>query len=146
MFESVIRFKPESQWRDGMTNEDLIQELDRKVDLPGVSNVWVPPIRTRIDMLATGVRAPVGIQISGPDLAVIEEIGRDIEDAVADIEGTSSARADRTATGGWPVAALRPRLRRHWASFPHLSWRVHGAIPGAMNPPHRGNFRLSGEF
>ena len=99
MFESVIRFKPESQWRDGMTKEDLIQELDRKVDLPGVSNVWVPPIRTRIDMLATGVRAPVGIQISGPDLAVIEEIGRDIEEAVADIEGTSSARADRTATG-----------------------------------------------
>ncbi|MBK1734571.1 CusA/CzcA family heavy metal efflux RND transporter [Halorhodospira abdelmalekii] len=99
MFESVIRFKPESQWREGMTKEQLIRELDRAVDLPGVANVWVPPIRTRIDMLATGVRAPVGIQISGADLEVIEAIGRDIEAAVAQIEGTTSVRADRTATG-----------------------------------------------
>ncbi len=117
MFESVIRLKPRSEWRDGLTKDDLIRELDEKVDLPGVSNVWVPPIRTRIDMLSTGIRAPVGIQISGPDLEVIERIGKEIEAAVADVPGTTSARADRTATGRYlEIDVDRLEAARHGLS------------------------------
>ncbi|MBK1726057.1 efflux RND transporter permease subunit [Halorhodospira neutriphila] len=117
MFESVIRLKPRSEWRDGLTKDELIRELDEKVDLPGVSNVWVPPIRTRIDMLSTGIRAPVGIQISGPDLEVIERIGKEIEAAVADVPGTTSARADRTATGRYlEVDVDRLEAARHGLS------------------------------
>lgn len=117
MFESVIRLKPRSEWRDGLTKDELIRELDEKVDLPGVANVWVPPIRTRIDMLSTGIRAPVGIQISGPDLEVIERIGKEIEAAVADVPGTTSARADRTATGRYlEVDVDRLEAARHGLS------------------------------
>ena len=131
MFESVIRFKPESEWREGMTKEDLIQELDEAVDLPGVANVWVPPIRTRIDMLTTGVRAPVGIQIAGPDLEQIEAIGREVEDAVADLEGTVSARADRAATGRYvSITPDRAEAARHGLAIGDLQDVVRLAIGG----------------
>ena len=82
MIETLIQLKPRAQWRPGMTTEKLKAELDRTVRLPGVTNAWVMPIKTRIDMLATGIKTPVGIKISGPELAVIENIGRQVEQAV----------------------------------------------------------------
>lgn len=99
MFESVVRLKPREQWREGMTLELLQQELDALVNFPGLSNAWVMPIRTRIDMLATGIRTPVGIKVSGPDLAVIENIGRRLEEVVPGVKGTTSVYSERVVGG-----------------------------------------------
>jgi Cu(I)/Ag(I) efflux system membrane protein CusA/SilA len=109
MFETTIQFKPKSEWRDGMTTEKLIEELDQHVKLPGLANVWVQPIRNRIDMLATGIKSPVGIKISGTDLATLETIGKRIEEVVKGVPGTSSAFADRV-TGGRYVDVKIDRL------------------------------------
>ena len=87
MFETTIQFKPRSEWRAGMTMEKLIEELDRTVKVPGLANIWVPPIRNRIDMLATGIKSPVGVKVSGQDLAEIERIAGEIERAVKDAAG-----------------------------------------------------------
>jgi Cu(I)/Ag(I) efflux system membrane protein CusA/SilA len=95
MFETTIRFKPREQWRPGMTPDALVAELDRIVKVPGLSNVWVPPIRNRIDMLATGIKSPVGIKVAGADLAVIDELAARIEAAVKTVPGVSSALAER---------------------------------------------------
>ncbi|HEX6734333.1 MAG TPA: CusA/CzcA family heavy metal efflux RND transporter, partial [Azonexus sp.] len=89
MFETMIQFKPREQWRDGMTQDALIAELDRAVQVPGLSNVWVPPIRNRIDMLATGIKSPVGIKVAGSDLAQIDETAAAIERAVANVPGVT---------------------------------------------------------
>ncbi|BDB70082.1 cation transporter [Comamonas testosteroni] len=99
MFETTIQFKPREQWRPGMTPEKLVEELDRVVKVPGLSNVWVPPIRNRIDMLATGIKSPVGIKVAGPDLATIDKLAAQIESAVRGVPGVSSALAERL-TGG----------------------------------------------
>jgi Cu(I)/Ag(I) efflux system membrane protein CusA/SilA len=99
MFETVIRFKPRDRWRPGLTQDELVAELDRTVQVPGLSNVWVPPIRNRIDMLATGIKSPVGIKVAGADLAQIEGIATRIERAVANVPGVTSAFAERL-TGG----------------------------------------------
>ena len=99
MFETTIRFKPRGQWRAGMTPEALVQELDRIVKVPGLSNLWVPPIRNRIDMLATGIKSPVGVKVAGADLAWIDELTARIERVVKDVPGVSSALAERL-TGG----------------------------------------------
>jgi Cu(I)/Ag(I) efflux system membrane protein CusA/SilA len=99
MFETTIMLKPRDQWRPGMTPEKLKAELDALVKLPGLSNAWGYPIKTRIDMLATGIRTPVGIKIMGPDLAVIQDLGQQIERALRDVPGTTSVYAERTATG-----------------------------------------------
>jgi Cu(I)/Ag(I) efflux system membrane protein CusA/SilA len=99
MIETVILLKPRSEWRQGMTVEGLIEELDRTVDFPGLTNAWVMPIKTRIDMLATGIKTPVGIKISGPDLEVIERIGEDIERVMLEVPGTTSAFSERVAGG-----------------------------------------------
>jgi Cu(I)/Ag(I) efflux system membrane protein CusA/SilA len=99
MFETIIQFKPRDQWRDGVTPDALITELDRAVQVPGLSNVWVPPIRNRIDMLATGIKSPVGIKVAGTDLAQIDEVAAAVERAVANVPGITSAFAERL-TGG----------------------------------------------
>jgi len=99
MFETTIMLKPRSEWRPGMTPEKLKAELDALVKLPGVSNAWGYPIKIRIDMLATGIRTPVGIKIMGPDLVVIQDLGRRIEDILREVPGTTSVYAERTATG-----------------------------------------------
>jgi Cu(I)/Ag(I) efflux system membrane protein CusA/SilA len=99
MFETTIMLKPREQWRDGMTPEKLKAELDALVRFPGVSNAWGYPIKTRIDMLATGIRTPVGIKIMGPDLATIQQLGQQIEAIMRDVPGTTSVYAERTATG-----------------------------------------------
>jgi Cu(I)/Ag(I) efflux system membrane protein CusA/SilA len=99
MTETTIRFKPRDQWREGMTPEKLIAELDQKLQIPGLANVWVPPIRNRIDMLATGIKSPVGVKIAGADPAVIDRVAAAVERAVKNVPGVSSALAERL-TGG----------------------------------------------
>ncbi len=99
MFETTVQLKPRDQWRPGMTQEKLKEELDSLIRFPGLTNAWVPPIKTRIDMLATGIKTPVGIKIAGPDLKVIEQTGRDIERILKDVPGLSSVYAERVAGG-----------------------------------------------
>jgi Cu(I)/Ag(I) efflux system membrane protein CusA/SilA len=99
MFETTIMLKPRDQWRPGMTPAKLKAELDALVKFPGLSNGWGYPIKTRIDMLATGIRTPVGIKVMGPDLKVIEQLGRRIEAILREVPGTTSVYAERTATG-----------------------------------------------
>ena len=99
MFETTIQFKPKDQWRTGMTADKLIEELDKIVKVPGLSNIWVPPIRNRIDMLATGIKSPVGVKVAGTDLKEIDRITSEIERAVKNVPGVSSALAERL-TGG----------------------------------------------
>ena len=99
MFETTIQFKPRDQWRPGMTQDKLVDELDRIVKVPGLANIWVPPIRNRIDMLATGIKSPVGVKVAGADLATIDRLTGEIEKAIKDVPGVSSALAERL-TGG----------------------------------------------
>jgi Cu(I)/Ag(I) efflux system membrane protein CusA/SilA len=100
MFETVINLKPQDEWRPGVTTESLIAEMDRAVAMPGVSNAWTMPIRARIDMLATGIRTPVGVKVYGSDLSVMEDLARQIEQVVRSVPGTTSAFAERL-TGGY---------------------------------------------
>jgi copper/silver efflux system protein len=102
MFETVINLKPESEWRDGMTVDGLIADMDKALQFPGVSNSWTMPIKARIDMLSTGIRTPVGIKVIGRDLGEMEKLAREIEAAVRTVPGTTSAYAER-ATGGYYV-------------------------------------------
>jgi Cu(I)/Ag(I) efflux system membrane protein CusA/SilA len=99
MFETTIQFKPKSQWREGMTLEGIIAELDKTVQVPGLTNIWIPPIRNRIDMLATGIKSPVGVKVLGSDLEVINELTQQIEQKIKQVPGVSSAFAERL-TGG----------------------------------------------
>ncbi|MBI2770415.1 MAG: efflux RND transporter permease subunit [Burkholderiales bacterium] len=99
MFETTIQFKPKDQWRAGMTTDKLVEELDRIVKVPGLANIWVPPIRNRIDMLATGIKSPVGVKVAGTDLAEIDRATGEIERVLKDVPGVSSALAERL-TGG----------------------------------------------
>jgi Cu(I)/Ag(I) efflux system membrane protein CusA/SilA len=99
MFETTIQFKPREQWRVGMTQDKLVEELDRIVKVPGLSNIWVPPIRNRIDMLATGIKSPVGVKVAGTDLITIDRLTGEIERALKNVPGVTSALAERL-TGG----------------------------------------------
>ena len=99
MFETTIQFKPRDQWRVGMTPDKLVEELDRIVKVPGLSNIWVPPIRNRIDMLATGIKSPVGVKVAGTDLKEIDRITGEIERVVKKVPGVSSALAERLNGG-----------------------------------------------
>src|SRR5688572_21368618 len=99
MFETTITLKPESEWRAGMTWDRLIAEMDSSVRMPGVTNAWTMPIKGRIDMLATGIRTPVGIKIFGPDLSELERLGKEVEAMVAMVPGTRSVFAERAVSG-----------------------------------------------
>jgi Cu(I)/Ag(I) efflux system membrane protein CusA/SilA len=99
MFETTIQFKPREEWRPGMTPEKLVEELDRTVKVPGLSNIWVPPIRNRIDMLATGIKSPVGVKVAGTKLEEVDRIAAEIERVVKQVPGVTSAFAERL-TGG----------------------------------------------
>jgi Cu(I)/Ag(I) efflux system membrane protein CusA/SilA len=110
MFETTIRFKPQSQWPSGKTQDQLIDEMNAALTIPGLSNLWVQPIRNRIDMLSTGIKSPVGIKIAGPDLKVIEKIGEQVEATVKAVPGTRSAYAERVR-GGRYVEVRIDRLR-----------------------------------
>ncbi len=133
MIETVIQLKPRGEWRPGMTLEKLIRELDRQVDIPGVTNAWVMPIKTRIDMLATGIKTPVGIKVAGPDLKQIERIGREIEQVVMRVPGTASAYSERV-TGGRYIDILPDRVAaaRYGLNIADIN-RVIAAAVGGLN-------------
>ncbi|MDL0440594.1 efflux RND transporter permease subunit [Stutzerimonas frequens] len=99
MFETTIRFKPREQWRAGMTPEKLIDELDRAVQVPGLTNIWIPPIRNRIDMLATGIKSPIGVKIAGANLEEIDRVSQQVEAVARKVPGVSSALAERLVGG-----------------------------------------------
>ena len=107
MFETTIQFKPKDQWRPGMTQDRLVEELDRIVKVPGLANIWVPPIRNRIDMLATGIKSPVGVKVAGTDLATIDRLTGEIERALKDVPGVSSALAERLTGGRYVDVNIR---------------------------------------
>lgn len=108
MFETTVTFKPRDQWRPGMTMTKLREELDAAVNVPGLTNLWVPPIRNRIDMLATGVKSPIGIKVSGPDTKVIEEISNEAERIARTVPGVRSALAERITGGRYIDVRIRP--------------------------------------
>ncbi|PKL96224.1 MAG: CusA/CzcA family heavy metal efflux RND transporter, partial [Gammaproteobacteria bacterium HGW-Gammaproteobacteria-7] len=132
MFETTVQFKPRDQWRDGMTPEKLIDELDQVVKVPGLSNIWVPPIRNRIDMLATGIKSPIGVKVAGTSLVDIERITREIEVVAKQVPGVSSALAERL-TGGRYVDIKINRLAaaRYGLNVDEIQSVVSGAIGGS---------------
>ncbi|NIF70580.1 efflux RND transporter permease subunit [Burkholderia sp. Ap-962] len=131
MFETTIRFKPRSQWRPGMTPQKLVDELDRIVRVPGLSNVWVPPIRNRLDMLSTGIKTPVGVKITGPELAGIDRVAAQVEQAVKGVPGVSSALAERLNGGRYiDVDIDRLAAARYGLSVAELQSFVTTAIGG----------------
>ncbi|MCG6947505.1 MAG: CusA/CzcA family heavy metal efflux RND transporter [Acidobacteria bacterium] len=101
MIETTIVLKDPSEWRTGMTKDELVEELDRAIQFPGLTNAWTMPIKTRIDMLSTGIKTPVGIKIAGPDLSELERIGKEVEAVVKPLEGTLSAYAERVMGGNY---------------------------------------------
>jgi Cu(I)/Ag(I) efflux system membrane protein CusA/SilA len=131
MFETTIQFKPRDQWRPGMTPDQLVEALDRAVKVPGLTNVWVPPIRNRIDMLATGIKSPVGIKVAGPDLATIDALATQIEAAVKAVPGVSSALAERLTGGRYiDVDVKRLAAARYGLSVADVQAIVATAIGG----------------
>ncbi|MGS0742325.1 efflux RND transporter permease subunit [Glaciimonas sp. GG7] len=131
MFETMIQFKPHDQWRPGMTPDKLIKELDRIVKVPGLSNIWVPPIRNRIDMLATGIKSPVGIKVAGASLQEIDRITGAIEQAVMHVPGVSSALAERLNGGRYiDVDINRDAAARYGLNISAVQSVVSAAIGG----------------
>jgi Cu(I)/Ag(I) efflux system membrane protein CusA/SilA len=131
MFETVIQFKPRSQWRAGMTPAKLTAELDRAVRVPGLTNVWVPPIRNRIDMLATGIKSPIGVKVSGADLGEIDLIAQQVAAAAKAVPGVTSAFADRLSGGRYiDVAIDRAAAARLGLNITDVQGAVSGAIGG----------------
>jgi Cu(I)/Ag(I) efflux system membrane protein CusA/SilA len=131
MFETVIQFKPRDQWRPGLTPDALIAELDAVVAVPGLANVWVPPIRNRIDMLATGIKSPVGIKVAGPSLETIDRVTAEIERAVADVPGVTSAFAERLTGGRYiDVEVNRTAAARYGLNIADVQSVVASAIGG----------------
>jgi Cu(I)/Ag(I) efflux system membrane protein CusA/SilA len=133
MIETVIQLKPREEWRAGMTPEGLRAELDRVVRYTGLTNAWVMPIKTRIDMLATGIKTPVGIKVAGPDLKVIERIGQDLERVLANVDGTASVYSERVAGGRYvDVDIDRKRASRFGLNINDVQDVVRSAV-GGMN-------------
>jgi len=133
MIESVIQLKPESEWRAGVTMDSIKEELNQRLQLPGVTNAWVWPIKTRIDMLATGIKTPVGIKIGGADLKVIESIGKHIEKTLLGVNGTTSAYAERVAGGRYVTVDInREAASRYGLNIDDVQDVVRTAI-GGMN-------------
>lgn len=133
MFETTIQFKPKSEWREGMTADKLVEELDQIVRVPGLTNIWVPPIRNRIDMLATGIKSPVGVKVTGPDLNVINDVAVNIEQAVKNLEGVSSAFAERLTGGRYiDVDIDRDKAARYGMNISDIQAIISSAV-GGMN-------------
>ncbi len=115
MIETVIKLKPRDQWRPGLSMADLKKEFNQLIQFPGLTNAWVMPIKTRIDMLSTGIKTPVGIKIAGADLDVIQQIGAEVEQVLKDIEGTSSAYSERVASGRYIVIDIDRQAAARYA-------------------------------
>ena len=133
MFETVINLKPESEWRDGMTMDKLIAEMDKALQFPGVSNAWTMPIKARTDMLSTGIRTPIGIKVFGKDLAEMERLSKEIEAVVKQVPGTTSAFAERI-TGGFylNIEPDRAQLARYGLSVGEVQDIIGSALGGEM--------------
>lgn len=133
MIETFIQLKPQDEWRDGMTTEKLRTELDKLVQIPGLTNAWVMPIKTRIDMLATGIKTPVGIKVAGSDLIVIQRIGQDIEEILSQMPGTASVYSERVAGGRYIKVDIKRELAsRYGLNISDVQQVVSTAI-GGMN-------------
>ncbi|MBQ4836345.1 efflux RND transporter permease subunit [Pseudoalteromonas luteoviolacea] len=133
MIETFIQLKPKSQWREGVTTESLQAELDSLVKFPGLTNAWVMPIKTRIDMLATGIKTPVGIKVAGPDLEVIQDIGQQIERILPAVVGTASVYSERVAGGRYiKVDISRVQASRFGLNIADVQQVVSTAIGGAV--------------
>ncbi len=131
MFETTIQFKPRDQWRAGLTQDKLVEELDRIVRVPGLSNIWVPPIRNRIDMLATGIKSPVGVKVAGADLATIDRLTGEIEHALKDVPGVSSALAERLTGGRYvDVNIKRDEAARFGMNIADVQMIITSAVGG----------------
>jgi Cu(I)/Ag(I) efflux system membrane protein CusA/SilA len=131
MFETTIQFKPREQWRAGMTTDKLVDELDRTVNVPGLANIWVPPIRNRIDMLATGIKSPVGVKVSGTNLEDIDRIASDVERAVRTVPGVTSAFAERLTGGRYVDVQIDRRVAsRYGLNIVDVQSVVSAAIGG----------------
>jgi Cu(I)/Ag(I) efflux system membrane protein CusA/SilA len=131
MIETTIQLKPPSAWRAGMTSQKIVEELDRVVRVPGLSNIWVPPIRARIDMLATGIKSPVGIKVAGPDLAGIDRVAQAIEHAVKNVPGVTSALAERLEGGRYlDVVIDRAAAARYGLNISEVQDVIAAAIGG----------------
>ncbi|MAV31378.1 MAG: CusA/CzcA family heavy metal efflux RND transporter, partial [Cycloclasticus sp.] len=133
MIETFIQLKPREAWRDGMTTDKLKKELDALVKFPGLTNAWVMPIKTRIDMLATGIKTPVGIKVAGPELKEIEKIGKRLEQVLKDVPGTASVYSERVAGGRYiKVDIQREKAARYGLNIADVQQVVATAI-GGMN-------------
>ncbi len=131
MFETTIQLKPRSEWRPGMTPEKLVEELDRTVKVPGLSNIWVPPIRNRIDMLATGIKSPVGVKVAGMNLQEVDRIAAEVERVVKQVPGVTSAFAERLSGGRYiDVKIDRDRAARYGLNIADVQSIVAAAIGG----------------
>lgn len=131
MLETTIQFKPKNEWRPGMTMDKLIEELDNTVKVPGIANVWVPPIRNRLDMLATGIKSPVGIKVNGNNLAEIEKTAEEIERIVRSVPGVTSALAERLDGGRYiDIAIDRVKAARYGVSVKELQSIVASVVGG----------------
>jgi len=131
MIETVVQFHPRDQWRPGLTPQDLRTELDSLIRIPGLTNAWVMPIKTRIDMLATGIKTPVGIKIAGPELSVIESIGRDLETILEDVPGTASVYSERVAGGRYVKVDIdRERAARYGLNIADVQLIIATAVGG----------------
>ena len=133
MLETTIRLKPKNQWRPGMTIEKIIDELDTVVKLPGVANLWVPPIRNRIDMISTGVKSPIGIKVSGQNMADIEQISIAIQNAAQEVPGVASAIAERLTGGRYvDVDIKREAAARYGMNIADVQLFISSAVGGEM--------------
>ncbi|SDJ51576.1 efflux RND transporter permease subunit [Pseudomonas abietaniphila] len=131
MFETTIQFKPQEQWRPGMTQEKLVEELDRVVRVPGLTNIWIPPIRNRIDMLATGIKSPIGVKIAGTNLTEIDSATQAVERVAKSVPGVSSALAERLTGGRYiDVDIDRKAAARYGLNIADVQSIVSGAIGG----------------
>ena len=131
MIETVIQLKPKDEWRDGITLDAVRDELDRRVRVPGLANAWTMPIKTRIDMLATGIKTPVGVKVTGPDLALVERIGVDIETVLGELPGTASAYVERVASGRYVEVDIdRRRAARYGLNVADVQDIVRTAVGG----------------
>jgi copper/silver efflux system protein len=131
MFETTVQFKPRNQWRSGMTPEKLLDELDRTVRVPGLTNVWVPPIRNRIDMLATGIKSPIGIKVAGTSLTDIDAVAYKVEQVAKVVPGVTSAVAERLTGGRYvDVDIDRNAAARYGLNIADVQSVVSSAIGG----------------
>lgn len=131
MFETIVRLKPKDQWRPGMTSEKLVEELDRTVRVPGLTNIWIPPIRNRIDMLATGIKSPIGVKVASSDLAQIDRTTLAIERVAKSVPGVTSALAERLTGGRYVDLDIdRQAAARYGLNIADVQAIVAGAIGG----------------